>query len=159
MKNYIKIGLWIFILSVLYASGAVSIFGFTAKLPVMFAFLYGLYAKSIREKIVVSFICGVIFSALGGEPFVPAVLCTVYSALLISAVFSGDFSKYSYLTPVLSGIILFAYEFIVELSPAWEFYLENIKQSLENGAVNLCFAVVLYPIIKHCFEEKERYIF
>lgn len=157
MKNYIKIGLWIFILSVLYASGAVSVFGFTAKLPVLFAFLYVLYAKSIREKIVVSVICGVIFSAIGGTPFVPAVLCTVYSALLISAIFSSKFSKYVCLAPVLSGIILFLYE--LEMPTTWEMLAEAIKQGLASGIVNLCFAAVLYPIIKYCFEEKERYIF
>ena len=158
VKHYIKLGLWIFILSVLYAAGASEFFGFCAKLPIIFSLVYGMFARTFKEKLTVSCICGVFVSALGGDSFVPAVLCVVYGTLIVSAMFSGKFLKYRYLSVVPVSLIIFLYEIILgTLALGVEFSV--IKGSIISTVVSLCFAVVLYPLIKNSFKLKERYIF
>lgn len=158
MKHYIKLGLWIFILSVLYAAGVTEFFGFCVKLPLIFTFVYGLCAKSFREKLTVSCICGVMLSALGGDLFVLSVLCAVYGTLIISAVFSGRLLKYSKFCSLLICIIIFVYEMILGgLSLGFE--LSALKGSIIAALMNLFFTVILYPIIRRSFIVKERYIF
>ena len=158
VKHYIKLGLWIFILSVLYASGASSLFGFCAKLPIVFSLIYGLFARTFKEKLTVSCVCGVFVSALGGDSFVIAVLCTVYGTLLISLMFSEKLLKYRYFSIVMITLIVFLYEIILgTLATGFEFSV--IKGSIISTALNLCFSLVLYPLIRNSFKTKERYIF
>ena len=156
--HYIKLSLWIFVLSVLYAMGIFNICGFYPELIFLFSCLYSPLAKTFKERIIVSLICGVLMSSFGGYGFVFSMLLTVYASLLFGLVFKGERIKYKslivcavlFMTAVYDGMFG-----VVMNGLSWQTFRTVCFDALINGA----FGFIMYVLIKKTFEEKERYIF
>ncbi len=143
--HYIKLGLWIFILSVLYADGIFEFFGFYPELLLLFSVLYSVWAKSFKERVTVSVVSGIFMAALGGGGFLFSLLLVLYATLIFSWLFSEK----------KRVILMILVVFIMTVLYNGIFF----KTAVFNALANSIFAFVLYPLIKRSFEEKERYIF
>ena len=149
--HYIKLGLWIFILSVLYAQGVFGIFGVYPELLFLFSLIYSLWGKTFRERITVVIVSGIIMGAFSRYGFLFSVLLVLYSSLIFRGIFSGKLRKYMILAVFLVTVL---YEGIAGFIFEGFLYIP-----FKEGLINCIFALLLYPLIKFSFEEKERYIF
>ena len=156
--HYIKLGLWIFVLSVLYAGGIFEILGFYPEFLLLFSMLYSLWSKTLKERISVTVISGIFMGALSGYGFLFSVLLVLYSSLIFFGLFSAKFRKYKGFMILTVFIITVLYEGIFGL------FFEGLSYELLyiacfEAVINCIFVLPLYPLIKWSFEEKERYIF
>lgn len=155
---YIKIVLWIFILSVFYATGTFDFFSTAPSFLLIFALIFSVVAKKLADKITVALICGAFISAFGNVDFVITLLVVFYATLIIGNVFNDDMSKYAYF------VVFFVFFVSMCLETLIGFSIEGITvevflEALFCSVVNFAYAVILYPLIKKTFCKKERYIF
>lgn len=155
---YIKIILWIFILSVFYATGIFDFFSTAPSFLLIFALIFSVVAKKIVDKIAVALICGTFVSAFGNVDFVITLLVVLYSTLIIGSVFNDEMSKYTFF------VVFFVFFASLCLESLLGFSVNGVTvevflESLLCSVVNFGFAVILYPLIKKTFCKKERYIF
>ena len=158
MNKYIKLGIWIFVLALLYAMGLFNIGGIYPELIFIFSLTYSVITKSFKERLFVSIICGIIMSALGGRGFIFSVLLIVYASLFIGAMYEKK-PKYARIILLLSILLITmiyegVYGLIIRAS-----YDKIANIMIFASLSNLLFTAFLYPLIKKTFEEKERYIF
>lgn len=158
MMHYIKLGLWIFVLSVLYASGIFEISVFYPELLFLFSVLYSIWAKSFKERITVTVISGIFMGALSGYGFLFSLLLVLYSSFIFFGIFSGRLKKYKPLMILTVFIMTALYEIIFGLFFENTSY-ELLYTSCFQAITNCVFVIILYPLIKRTFEKKERYIF
>lgn len=155
---YIKIALWIFILSIFYATGTFDFFSTAPSFLLIFALIFSVMAKKKKERIAVALICGTFISALANSNFIVTVLVLLYSSIAVGAVFEGELSKYSYF------VVFFVFLINMCMETLLGFISEGISfevffEALFCSVVNFLFAVIIYPIVKKTFCKKERYIF
>lgn len=142
--NYIKTVVWIFTLSVLYAT---RFFVVQPEFLFVFALLYCVIRDSFKEKTLVLLLSGLISNALGGKHFVFCILSFVYLGFLIDWIFSKRLSKYKYICPVF----VFLLSIIFELG-------EN-NQIFISSAINGFTAFLMYPLLKRTYLKREKCIF
>ncbi|MBP3360990.1 MAG: hypothetical protein J6N52_09070 [Clostridia bacterium] len=158
--KYIKAAVWIFVLSLVYASGILRIFNISAELLMIFCGIFAFLSESFRASAVVSIICAVLMSGLGGRGFAFCVLSCVYFALL--CLWVRPTRKPMLKFTVVGG----GYAFIFEAA----FYLLFCRSEMDPAAAlrsvicpsfvyNTLLCMILYPAVRKSFEEKERYIF
>lgn len=152
--HYIKLGLWIFILSVLYAGGIFRFLGFYPEFLLLFSLIYSLWSKTFGERITVAVISGVFMGALSGYGFLFCVLLVLYSTLIFFRLFSGRLKRYKSLMILAVFIITVLYQGILGVFYEGLFYIP-----ISGAVINCVFTLILQPLIKRSFEEKERYIF
>ena len=155
--HYIKVSLWIFLLSLIYATGMFNIFGFYPELLFLFSCIYSPFAKSFTERVIISLVCGILMSGLGGFGFVFSMLLVVYTSLFAGFVFRGKLFNFFVVLPVILGMT-FIYDFLFGVIVKG-FSNEVLYSVFFAVLVNGVFCSVLYPMIKKTFSEKERYIF
>lgn len=155
---YIKIGLWIFILSIFYATGALDIFSTNPSFLLIFALTFSIMAKKFSDRITVALICGVLVSAFANSNFVLTVLLSVYGAIFVGSVFSDELAKYGYCVVIIIFFINMISEMLLGFA-AEGLKIEVFFESLFYAVVNFGFSLIMYPMIKRTFCKKERYIF
>ncbi len=156
--HYIKLSLWIFILTLLYAMGIFDIFGFYPELLLLFSCIYSPIAKSFKERVWVMLVCGVLMSSFGGGGFVVSMLFVSYTSLLFGLIFRGKLLKHNIWMILAVMIITLVYDGFFGLLRNG-FHANILYSVFFAAAVNGVFAGVLNPLIKRTFKEKERYIF
>ena len=156
--HYIKIGLWIFILSLFYATGVLDIFGTNPALLMIFALTYSSMAKTFAERITVALICGIFMSALGNANFALSVLFVLYFSLLAGVVFKAERIKYSYFVVLIIFFANLCFEGFSGLL-THGLSVEVLFETIFCSVVNFGFSLILYPMIRYTFRKKERYIF
>ena len=156
--HYIKLGLWIFILTLLYAMGIFNVFGFYPELLFLFSCAYSPIAATFKERIGVLLVCGVLMSAFGGYGFVFSMLLVTYVSFLFGHIFKGKLLKYNIFMIIAVMVITFVYDGVFGLLKNG-FSADILYPIFCASIVNGVFAGILNPLIKRTFKEKERYIF
>lgn len=153
--HYIKLGLWIFILSVIYSLGIFNQCGFYPEFLFLFSVLYSEFSKSFREKVTVSLVSGVCMGAFSGYGFPFSVLLILYTTIIFSLFLGKKLWKFKF---ILIFFVTAFYEYmfgVLFFTPSYKLLYTLILEGLANAV----FAFILYPLIKRSFEEKEHYIF
>ncbi len=155
--SYIKNFLWVFLISILYASGAFSIGGIYPELLFIFCVCYSVVCEDFSKRISMSVVCGIIMSALGGRGLVFSMLVCTYSAIGIGFL-TSKFPKSVRVLAFAVFIITVIYEGIFYLFIPG-FVQEPIKIILMAALYNFIIACIMKPLVKLSYGKKERYIF
>ena len=158
--KYIKTLLWIFALSVIYASGILRIGGISAELLFIFSGAYAYNFGNVKSSVCVSTVCALIMSALGGRSFAFCCISCTYFAFLCIWIKKGKRQVLCF--GILSALCVMVFESLFYLL----FCLRDMgaqsalmKVILPCGAYTLAAAPIIFALLRKSFKAKERFIF
>lgn len=158
--KYIKPALWIFFLSLIYASGLFVFKGLSAEVLLIFSGAYAFSFRKLKSSIIVAIVCAILMSGLGGRGFAYSVLSCVYFSAWCMIVPYRKIEWLSFAVNLFLIMIvfegLFYFFFCTEFMIAKEaFKMIIFPASLYNTVIG----VIIYFALKKTYTKKERFLF
>ena len=158
--KYIKTGVWILVLSLLYAGGLLVFNGLSAELLYVFSGLYAYKFRDIRSSVAVALVCGILMSGLGGRGFAFSLLSCVYFSAFCLVIPKIKYEYVVIILCVLLGMVifegLFYMLFCMDYLPALPALLTIVlPASLYNTVIGIC----IFGLMKKIYSVKEKFIF
>ncbi len=158
--KYIKTFLWIFFLSVIYASGILRFGGISAELLFIFSGAFAFNFKNVKSAVPVSVVSAAIMSALGGRSFAFCMIFVVCFSLFCIYIKSGrkpilKFGAFSVLCSCIFEGAFYTLFCMADMSVKDAF----LRVIIPCGIYTAIASPVILALIKKSFAAKERFIF
>lgn len=158
--KYIKILLWLFLTTVVYASGVMSICSVSPELLLILTGVFAFYFESIKTSVPFTFVCAVFMAALGGRNFAFCMLACMYFSFVCLYIKKGRHKK------VRFCLLTFLYSLIYESAFYVVFCINEmavneafLRVIIPAAVYSVPIALVIYWLFEKSFRIKERFIF